>query len=72
MYHDRENIDFSQGHVTKNQPMAVPVIVEWKTRNITDIDIWTRYHDNIITIQEIRVYRLICKITAIVISLLNL
>ena len=28
MYHDRDNrdtFDFSQGHVTKNQPMAVPV-----------------------------------------------
>ena len=23
--HDRDTIDFSQGHVTKNQPMAVPV-----------------------------------------------
>ena len=25
MYHDRDKFDFSQGHVTKNQPMAVPV-----------------------------------------------
>ena len=25
MYHDRGTFDFSQGHVTKNQPMAVPV-----------------------------------------------
>ena len=25
MYHDRDTFDFSQGHVTKNQPMAVPV-----------------------------------------------
>ena len=35
-------------------------------------NIWKRYHYNIITIQEIRLYRLICKITTIVISLLNL
>ena len=25
MYHNRDTFDFSQGHVTKNQPMAVPV-----------------------------------------------
>ena len=25
MYHDRDTFDFSQGHVTKNQPMAVRV-----------------------------------------------
>ena len=25
MYYDRDTFDFSQGHVTKNQPMAVPV-----------------------------------------------
>ena len=25
LYHDRDTFDFSQGHVTKNQPMAVPV-----------------------------------------------
>ena len=25
MYHDRDTFDFSQGHVTKNQPMAVSV-----------------------------------------------
>ena len=25
MYHDRDTFDFSQGHVTKNQTMAVPV-----------------------------------------------
>ena len=25
MYHDQETFDSSQGHVTKNQPMAVPV-----------------------------------------------
>ena len=25
MYRDRDTFDFSQGHVTKNQPMAVPV-----------------------------------------------
>ena len=25
MYHDRDTFDFSQGHVTKNQPMAIPV-----------------------------------------------
>ena len=25
MYHDRDTFDFSQGHVTKNLPMAVPV-----------------------------------------------
>ena len=25
MYHDRDTFDFSQGHVTENQPMAVPV-----------------------------------------------
>ena len=25
MYHDRDAFDFSQGHVTKNQPMEVPV-----------------------------------------------
>ena len=25
MYHDRDTLDFRQGHVTKNQPMAVPV-----------------------------------------------
>ena len=25
MYHDRDTFDFSQGHITKNQPMAVPV-----------------------------------------------
>ena len=25
MYHDQDTFDFSQGHVTKNQPMAVPV-----------------------------------------------
>ena len=25
MYHDRDTFDFSQGHVAKNQPMAVPV-----------------------------------------------
>ena len=25
MHHDRDTFDFSQGHVTKNQPMAVPV-----------------------------------------------
>ena len=24
-YHDRDTFDFSEGHVTKNQPMAVPV-----------------------------------------------
>ena len=25
MYHERDTFDFSQGHVTKNQPMEVPV-----------------------------------------------
>ena len=25
IYHDRDTVDFSQGHVTKNQPMVVPV-----------------------------------------------
>ena len=25
MYQDWDTVDFSQGHVTKNQPMAVPV-----------------------------------------------
>ena len=25
MYHDRDPLDFSQGHMTKNQPMAAPV-----------------------------------------------
>jgi len=25
MYHDRDTFDFSQGHLTKNQPMALPV-----------------------------------------------
>ena len=25
MYHDQDAFDFIQGHVTKNQPMAVPV-----------------------------------------------
>ena len=25
MYHDRDTFDLTQGHVTKNQPMAVPV-----------------------------------------------
>ena len=25
MYHNRDTFDFSQGHVTKNQPMAVRV-----------------------------------------------
>ena len=25
MYHDRDTFDFSQGHVTKNQPVEVPV-----------------------------------------------
>ena len=25
MYHDRDTFDFSQGHMTNNQPMAVPV-----------------------------------------------
>ena len=25
IYHDRDTFDLSQGHVTKNQPMAVPV-----------------------------------------------
>ena len=30
-YHDRDTFDFSQSHVTKNQPMAV----EWNSRNIT-------------------------------------
>ena len=25
MYHDRDSFYFIQGHVTKNQPMAVPV-----------------------------------------------
>ena len=25
MYHDRDTFDFIQGHVTKNQPMTVPV-----------------------------------------------
>ena len=25
MYHDQDTFDFSQGHVTKNQPMAVPI-----------------------------------------------
>ena len=25
MYHGRDTFDFSRGHVTKNQPMAVPV-----------------------------------------------
>ena len=24
-FHHRDTFDFSQGHVTKNQPMAVPV-----------------------------------------------
>ena len=37
MYHDRDTFDFSQsqGHVINNQPMAVPFLVEWKSRNIT-------------------------------------
>ena len=25
MYHDGDTFDFMQGHVTKNQPVAVPV-----------------------------------------------
>ena len=25
LYHDQDTFDFSQGHVTKNQPVAVPV-----------------------------------------------
>ena len=25
LYHDRDTFDFSQDHVTKNQPMVVPV-----------------------------------------------
>ena len=25
IYHDRDTFEFSQGHVTKNKPMAVPV-----------------------------------------------
>ena len=25
MYHDWDTFDFSQGHVSKNRPMAVPV-----------------------------------------------
>ena len=25
MYHDWDTFDFSQGHVTKNEPVAVPV-----------------------------------------------
>ena len=25
MYHDWDTFDFSQGHVTKNEPMAAPV-----------------------------------------------
>ena len=28
IYHARDKFDFSQGRVTKNQPMAVPVLVE--------------------------------------------
>ena len=28
LYHERDTFDFSQGHMTKNQPMAVPVLVE--------------------------------------------
>ena len=35
MCHNRDTFDFSQGHVTKNQPMAVHYLVEWKSRNIT-------------------------------------
>ena len=35
MYLDQDTFDFSQAHVTKNQPMAVPCLVEWKSRNIT-------------------------------------
>ena len=35
MCHDWDTFDFSQGHVTKNQPMAVHCLVEWKSRNIT-------------------------------------
>jgi len=36
LYHDRDTFDLSQGHVTKNQPVAVPVLIaEWKSRNIT-------------------------------------
>ena len=27
MYHDRDTFDFSQGHVTRNQPLAVPVLL---------------------------------------------
>ena len=35
MYHDQDTFDFSQGHVTKNQPMAVPAcLVERKFRKI--------------------------------------
>ena len=28
MYHDQDTFDFNQGHMTKNQPMAVPDRVE--------------------------------------------
>ena len=31
MYHDRDTFDFSQGHLSKNQPMAVPV---WLSESI--------------------------------------
>ena len=30
MYHNRDTFDFSQGHVTKNEPVAVPVYLSEK------------------------------------------
>ena len=31
MYHDRHTFDFRLSHVTKNKPVAVPVLVERKS-----------------------------------------
>ena len=46
MYHDRDTFDFIQGHVTKNQPMTVPVSLSESHRNITK-QIVSTYKPNI-------------------------
>ena len=43
MYHDQDTFDFSQGHVTKNQTMAVPVKLSESRRNITVLFKWMSY-----------------------------
>ena len=49
MYHDRDTFDFSQGHVIKNQPTAVPVFSTSVVNKPCTYSFIVRSHEYVLT-----------------------